>query len=125
MKKKISVAAVSYLNTITFLYGIQNDKDLMSQINLRLEYPSRCADLLKNGEVDIGLVPIIEIPQIPYSEIIGEHCIGAEGKVQSVVLYSDCPIDEIEFILLDYQSRTSIMLGNAQPCLTNAKKTYA
>ena len=111
MKEKINVAAVSYLNTVPFLYGIQNDKDLMSQINLRLEYPSRCADLLKSGEVDISLIPIVEIPDIPTAEIIGGHCIGSEGKVKTVMLYSDCPLEEIKTIALDYQSRTSVVLA--------------
>ena len=110
MKEKINVAAVSYFNTIPFLYGIQNDKDLMSQINLRLEYPSKCSNLIKSGEVDLGLVPIIELIHMPYSEIIGKYCIGAQGKVKTVMLYSDCPLNEITSITLDYQSRTSVML---------------
>ena len=110
MKEIINVVAVSYLNTLPFIYGILNDKDLMSQINLRLEYPSKCSDLLKSGEVDLGLIPIIELIDMPYSEIIGEYCIGAEGKVKTVMLYSNCPLNEISSIALDYQSRTSVML---------------
>ena len=110
MKEMINVVAVSYLNTLPFIYGILNDKDLMSQINLRLEYPSKCADLVKSGEVDLGLIPIIELIDMPYSEIIGEYCIGAEGKVKTVMLYSNCPLNEISSIALDYQSRTSVML---------------
>ena len=110
MKEKINVAAVSYLNTIPFLYGIQNDQDLMSQINLRLEYPSKCSNLIISGEVDLGLVPIIELIDRSYLEIIGEYCIGAQGKVKTVMLYSDCPLNEITSITLDYQSRTSVML---------------
>ena len=106
----INVVAVSYLNTLPFIYGILNNKDLMSQINLRLEYPSKCADLIKSGEVDLGLIPIIELIDMPYSEIIGEYCIGAEGKVKTVMLYSNCPLNEISSIALDYQSRTSVML---------------
>ena len=110
MKEMINVVAVSYLNTLPFIYGILNDKDLMSQINLRLEYPSKCADLVKSGEVDLGLIPITELIDMPYSEIIGEYCIGAEGKVKTVMLYSNCPLNEISSIALDYQSRTSVML---------------
>tara|TARA_B100000963_G_scaffold246701_1_gene216020 strand:- start:295 stop:1044 length:750 start_codon:yes stop_codon:yes gene_type:complete len=110
MKEMINVVAVSYLNTLPFIYGILNNKDLMSQINLRLEYPSKCSDLLKSGEVDLGLIPIIELLDMPYSEIIGEYCIGAEGKVKTVMLYSNCPLNEISSIALDYQSRTSVML---------------
>ena len=110
MKEMINVVAVSYLNTLPFIYGIINNKDLMPQINLRLEYPSKCSDLLKSGEVDLGLIPIIELLDMPYSEIIGEYCIGAEGKVKTVMLYSNCPLNEISSIALDYQSRTSVML---------------
>ncbi len=110
MKEMINVVAVSYLNTLPFIYGILNDKDLISQIKLRLEYPSKCSDLLKSGEVDLGLIPIIELIDMPYSEIIGEYCIGAEGKVKTVMLYSNCPLNEISSITLDYQSRTSVML---------------
>ena len=95
MKEMINVVAVSYLNTLPFIYGILNNKDLMSQINLRLEYPSKCADLIKSGEVDLGLIPIIELIDMPYSEIIGEYCIGAQGKVKTVMLYSNCPLNEI------------------------------
>lgn len=110
MKEMINVVAVSYLNTLPFIYGILNNKDLMSQINLRLEYPSKCADLIKSGEVDLGLIPIIELKGMPYSEIIGDYCIGAESKVKSVILYSNCTLNEISSIALDYQSRTSVML---------------
>jgi chorismate dehydratase len=110
MKHKVKLAAVSYLNTIPFLYGIEEDISLRSQIDLRLEYPSKCADLLKSGEVDLALIPVAAIPNIPSAEIIGNYCIGANGKVNTVMLYSDCPLEEIESIALDYQSRTSVML---------------
>jgi len=110
MKHKVKLAAVSYLNTIPFLYGIEEDSSLRSQIDLRLEYPSKCADLLKSGEVDLALIPVAEIPNISNAEIIGNYCIGAKGKVNTVMLYSDCPLEGIKTIALDYQSRTSVML---------------
>jgi chorismate dehydratase len=110
MKHKVKLAAVSYLNTIPFLYGIEEEINLRSQIALRLEYPSKCADLLKSGEVDLALIPVAEIPNIPSAEIIGNYCIGSKGKVNTVMLYSDCPLKEIDSIALDYQSRTSVML---------------
>ena len=110
MEHKIKVAAVSYLNTIPFLYGLEKDEKLVSQLDVRLEYPSKCADLLKSDEVDLALIPVAEIPQIPNATIISNYCIGAVGKVNTVVLYSHCPLDKIETIALDYQSRTSVML---------------
>jgi len=110
MERKIKVAAVSYLNTIPFLYGLEKDEKLLSQLDIRLEYPSKCADLLKSDVVDLALIPVAEIPQIPNATIISNYCIGAVGKVNTVMLYSHCPLDEIETIALDYQSRTSVML---------------
>jgi len=50
------------------------------------------------------------LPLIPNYKIISDYCIGTNGKVQSVNLYSQVPINEIENILLDYQSLTSINL---------------
>ena len=47
---------------------------------MRFEYPLKCADLIKSGEVDLGLIPIIEIIDMTYSEIIGKYFIGAQGK---------------------------------------------
>jgi len=110
MERKIKVAAVSYLNTIPFLYGLEKDEKLLSMIDVRLEYPSKCADLLKSDEVDLALIPVAEIPNIPNANIISDYCIGAVGKVNTVILYSDCPLEEIKSIALDYQSRTSVML---------------
>jgi len=109
--KKVKVAAVSYLNTIPFLYGIDKDAELASQVDLHLEYPAKCADLLKSCAVDLALIPVAEIPNIPSAEIIGNYCIGSKGKVNTVMLYSDCPLKEIDSIALDYQSRTSVMLA--------------
>lgn len=110
MKQKVKVVAVSYLNTIPFIYGIEKSGVLEDSIDLQLEFPSKCADMLKSGKVDLGLIPVAEIPNIPNAKIVSDFCIGAEGKVNTVMLYSHCPIEEIDSIALDYQSRTSAML---------------
>jgi len=106
---KYKVSAVSYLNTITFIYGLKQS-ELINTINLQLDYPSICADKLINGTVDLALVPVVVIPQLKSSYIISDYCIGANGAVDTVCLYSDVPIDKIESIGLDYQSRTSVAL---------------
>ncbi len=107
--QKIKVSAVSYLNTLPFVYGI-NNSELIDEIHFSLDIPSDCAKKLLTGEVDLGLVPIAIIPQLEEYHIISDYCIGAEGKVDSVALFSDVPLDEIESIYLDYQSKTSVNL---------------
>lgn len=107
MKYKIS--AVSYANTYPFLYGLKKNH-IINEIDLFLDYPSVCAEKLINNQIDIGLVPVAILPQLKEHYIISDYCIGAVGKVKSVLLLSDVPLNEIKTILLDYQSKTSINL---------------
>ena len=101
------VLALSYLNTIPFIHGLKQSK-LIHSIDLQLDYPSICSDKLINGTVDLALVPVAVIPKLRKAHIISDYCIGADGAVDTVCLYSDVPIEEIESIDLDYQSRTSV-----------------
>lgn len=98
------------MNTIPFIFGIEQADELSKQIELSKDIPSVCAKKLLHNEVDLGLVPVAIIPELENAHIISNYCIGAEGKVKSVLLVSDVPIDEIENIYLDYQSRTSVKL---------------
>lgn len=63
-----------------------------------------------NKEIDLGLVPVAVIPEIPGARIVSNYGIAADGPVASVCLFSDCPLEEIERVVLDYQSRTSVAL---------------
>ena len=107
--QKIKVSAVSYLNTLPFLYGI-NNSEIKYELDLSLDMPSDCAKKLLSGEVDLGLVPVAILPHLKEYHIVSDYCIGAVGPVDSVALYSDVPLNEIEEIYLDYQSRTSVNL---------------
>lgn len=107
--QKIKISIVSYLNSKPFIYGIEHS-DLQSQISLQLDMPSLCAQNLVDGNVDVGLIPVAVIPLLKEHYIISDYCIGAVGKVNSVILYSDVPLDEIGSVLLDYQSRSSVTL---------------
>ena len=106
---KIRISAISYLNSIPFVYGLENSS-LQSEIELSLDIPSECAKKLLENKVDLGLVPVAIIPQLKFSEIIGPYCIGANGPVESVCLFSQVPLNEIEYIQLDFHSKTSVQL---------------
>ena len=107
---KVKVTAVSYLNTKPLLYGIFKS-EISSKIDLQLNIPSECARKLKNGEVDMGLVPVAIIPELEKPNIISDYCIGTVGAVQTVAIFSEQPIDQISHIYLDYHSRTSVELA--------------
>ena len=72
--KKYKVVAVNYLNTKPLLYGIFQS-GLEKEIDLQLEIPSVCAEKLKDGSVDFGLVPVAIIPELKNAHVFSEYCI--------------------------------------------------
>jgi len=103
------MGAVSYLNTKPLLYGIERS-GIMKDIELITDFPSRIAQMLLNDEIDMGLVPVSVIPFMKEYYIITDYCIGSNGAVASVCLFSESPLEKIEYVLLDDQSRTSVQL---------------
>jgi chorismate dehydratase len=108
--KKIKVAAVSYLNTKPLLYGIRHHP-VLQEIELIEDYPAKIAQMLMDDKVDAGLIPVAVLPGMPQHYIITDYCIGTEGSVASVCIFSQVPMEEIRRVYLDYQSRTSVNLA--------------
>lgn len=109
MTQKIRVGAVSYLNTKPLIYGIEHG-EMQDRLNLVIDYPANIAAFLINDKVDIGLVPVAIIPQLKEHHVITRYGIACDGEVASVCLFSDVPLEEVETVYLDYQSRTSVEL---------------
>ena len=109
MTKKIRVGAVSYFNTKPLIYGFEHGM-MKDKIELVLDYPSKIASALLNDEIDIGLVPVITIPKLKQPYIISDYGIASDGPVATVCLFSQVPVDQINTVLLDYQSNTSVVL---------------
>ena len=103
------ISAVSYLNTVPFVFGIKQS-GYIDNYQLLLDVPSVCADKIINSEADIGLIPVSGIPYIKNCEIISDYCIGSQGKVKTVVLASKIPLNNISEVYLDLDSRTSAKL---------------
>lgn len=109
LNKKVRVGIVSYLNTRPLIYGLRLPP-VSEQIELIEENPARLAEMLKNNELDLGLIPIAAIPELQEHYLAGDYCIGTEGEAASVCLFSEVPLNEIQKVYLDYQSRTSVAL---------------
>lgn len=107
---KIKVAAVSYLNTKPLLWGIERS-DVMADISLLLDYPANLAASLLAGDIDMALLPVAAMPGIPGARIVSDYGIAADDDVASVSLFSKVPLEEVEAVYLDYQSRSSVRLA--------------
>lgn len=107
---KIRISAVKYANTYPFIYGLM-ESGFDKRVILETDHPADCAAKLISGKVDIGLIPVAALPLMKEYHIITDYCLGAYGKVRTVMLLSNCPFDEIQTINLDYRSRSSVNLA--------------
>ncbi len=104
---KIRLGAVSYLNTKPLIYRLS---ERAPRAELVLDVPSRLADDLATGKLDVALIPSIEYFQDPSYTIVSDACIACRGPVLSVKLFSRVPIAKIGTLALDEGSRTSVAL---------------
>ncbi|MGY3055588.1 chorismate dehydratase [Pedobacter sp. UYEF25] len=104
--EKIKISAVAYTNTKPFIYGLEHSQ-IIDKIDLALDIPSDCAEKLIAGTVDIGLIPVAAIPMVPNANLVAQYCIGSDGAVNSVFIFSNKPIYSIRTLRLDPQSKTS------------------
>ncbi|HQQ94769.1 MAG TPA: menaquinone biosynthesis protein [Bacteroidia bacterium] len=103
---KTRVSIVNYTNTLPFKWALKRSR-VLNRIDLQEDIPSICAEKLKFGQVELALVPVALLPELDKYKIVSDYCIGAEGKVDTVKLYSRVPVQQIKSISLDYQSKTS------------------
>ncbi len=103
----LRAGAVGYLNARPLVYGLERDR---ARISVRFDVPSRCATLLHEGSIDIGLIPSIEYLRHPDYYIVPDIGVVSTGPVASVALYAAGPVESIRSIALDSSSRTSVAL---------------
>jgi len=106
--RPIRIGAVTYLNSKPLIEGLAA---LLPEAELTLDYPSRLADELEAGNLDVALVPSVEVLRNPQYEIVSDACVATRGPVMSVKLYSRVPLGEIRSLALDEGSRTSAALA--------------
>jgi len=102
----VRLGAVGYLNARPLVYQL----DRSPNFSLRFDVPSKCADLLHAGGIDVGLIPSIEYLRGDPLAIVPGLAIASRGPVASVMLYTARPMRDVRSIALDTSSRTSVAL---------------
>lgn len=107
MQAPVRVGAVNYLNTKPLIADLET---LAPGIDLRLEVPSKLADMLAEGQLDVALIPVIEYFRAGSYRVVPNISIASRGPVLSVTLFSRVPWADIRRVALDEGSRTSAAL---------------
>ena len=102
----LRLGAVSYLNTKPLVYGLGAHAD---EFDVRFDVPAKCAELLHENKVDLGLIPAIEYLRGDYA-IVPNISIASDGEVATVAVFTRKPMDQVATLALDLSSRTSVAL---------------
>jgi chorismate dehydratase len=101
----LRLGVVAYLNAVPLIHGLEADP----RFEIVRDVPSRVADALHAGTVDLGVIPSIEYAAGDYSIVPGV-AIASRGPVRSVCLFHRRPLEEVRRVALDSSSRTSAAL---------------
>jgi chorismate dehydratase len=99
---RLRLGAVSYLNAEPTVHGLEREPGF----RVERDVPSRVAERLHAGEVDLGLVPSIEYAFGRYAIVPGV-AIASRGPVRSVCLFHRMPLERVRKVALDSSSRAS------------------
>jgi len=102
----VRVGAVQYLNTKPLVHGLA-----AAGVGVRYDLPSRLADRLAAGELDVALIPSIELFRGRDYSVVSDACIGCRGPVMSVKLFLRTPPHRVTTLAVDEGSRTSATLA--------------
>lgn len=104
--RRIRLGAVEYLNARPLVFGL----DRSPRFDVQYDAPSRCASLLHDGAIDVGLIPSIEYLRGGPYRVVPDLAIASRGPVASVALFTTKPMADVQSIAVDTSSRTSIAL---------------
>ena len=110
MREKRRVSAVSFLNTSPLVWGLLHGPQ-QDVFDVHFTLPSECADELRAGGADIGLVPVIALARQPDLKVVPGCSIACRGPVRSILFFSRKPLETIESFAADTSSRTSVTLA--------------
>jgi chorismate dehydratase len=107
-KPRISI--VEFLNTAPLVWGF-TDGPLVGKYDLSFAVPSQCAEDLRAGRADVGIIPSIEYQRMENVVALPGMAIAAKNEVRSLLVISKVPIEQAASVALDTNSRSTVALA--------------
>jgi predicted solute-binding protein len=106
---KLRISIVEFLNTAPLVWGF-TDGPLAGKYDLSFAVPSQCAEDLRAGRADVGIIPSIEYQRMENVVALPGMAIASKNEVRSLLVISKVPIEQAESFALDTNSRSSVGL---------------
>ncbi len=103
------VSVVQYLNSVPLVWGMMRGEQ-QGKYELSFTTPAGCADAVRAGKAEIGIVPSIEYQRLDRAQILAGMSITSKSEAKSVLLFSNVPIQKVKSVAVDNSSRTSAAL---------------
>src|SRR5215471_14698034 len=95
---KLRISAISFLNTAPLMWDFEHpdfaQRNLGAEFDIEYTVPSACAEALRKGSADIGIIPAITYQMIPDLVVIPDIAIASAGAVRSILVLSKKPLDQ-------------------------------
>ncbi|HEX7423827.1 MAG TPA: menaquinone biosynthesis protein [Terriglobales bacterium] len=115
---RLKISAISYLNTAPLMWDFEH-AEAGADFDISYTIPSACAEALRAGTADIGIIPAAAYATVPDLVIIPDVAIAARRAVRSILLVSKVPVNQlskrqlskkVRTVALDTSSMTSVVL---------------
>ena len=129
---RLKISAISYLNTAPLLWDFEHEEaspDRVANYDISYTIPSACAEALRAGSADIGIIPAAAYATVSNLVIIPDVAIAARRAVRSILLVGQMPgntpydhsseippskqewLQQVRTVALDTSSMTSVALA--------------
>ena len=107
LDKRWRIGFMPYLNSAPFYARLEGDWFDLVELP-----PRNMAVAMQNGELDAGPLPIAEILRMKGSIVEGGLGVAVDGRARSVLLFSDCPAEELsgKSVAVTGHTSTSVQL---------------
>jgi chorismate dehydratase len=106
---RLRISAISYLNTAPLMWDFEHGS-VGSEFEISYTIPSACAEALRLGTADIGIIPAAAYASISELVILPGVAIASRRPVRSILLVSKVPLGQLQSVGLDASSMTSVAL---------------
>ncbi len=111
--RRLRISAISYLNTAPLMWDFEHEPlrtRLAEQFDVTYTIPSACAEALRSGTADIGIIPVAAFATIPGLIVLPGVAIASQKAVRSILLVGHKPLNQVRSVALDSSSMTSVAL---------------